>query len=128
MKTKTKVKVDELVIDGTTYVPKDSIPQEAESVDGMPFVMVRTYSAGVHCGYLKSRDGKEVSLVGSIRIWKWEGAASLSQLSMEGTNSPNNCKFGMPISTEVILTESIEVIKMTETAKQSIQNTPSWKS
>lgn len=121
------VKVDELTIEGVVYVPKDSVKQTAEKRDGMPYVMIRTYSAGVHCGYLESREGKEVSLLDSIRIWKWEGAASLSQLAMEGTNNPSSCKFGMPISTTLILTEAIEVIEMTETAKQSIQKVESWK-
>ena len=121
-----KVNVQEIVIDGTTYIPKSSTPQPASQRDGMPYVMIRTYSAGVHCGYMKSREGKEVVLLDSIRIWKWSGAASLSQLSMEGTNDSGNCKFGMPI-TELILTESIEVITMTETAKQSIQKVESWK-
>jgi len=119
-----KVKVDELVIDGVTYVPKGL---SAEKLEGMPYVMIRTYSAGVHCGYLKSREGKEVELLDSIRIWKWDGAASISQLAMEGTNAPDGCKFGVPITTSLLLTESIEVIEMTETAKQSIQNVSSWK-
>ena len=114
-------------IDGVDYVRKDEINTKAESKDGMPYVMVRTYSAGVHCGYLKSRNGKEVELLDSIRIWKWSGAASLSQLAMEGTNSPSNCKFGVPITTSLILTEAIEVIEMTESAKQSIQSVESWK-
>jgi hypothetical protein len=122
-----KVKVDELIIDGTVYVPKESVVEKAKSRDGMAYVMIRTYSAGVHCGYLKSREGKEVVLLDSIRIWQWSGAASLSQLAMEGTKSPANCKFGMPITTDLILTEAIEVIEMTETAKQSIQNVTSWK-
>lgn len=123
----SKIKVEELVMEGITYVPKDSIKQKAESKCGMPYVMVRTYSAGVHCGYLKNRDGKEVTLLDSIRIWKWAGAASLSQLAMEGTNNASECKFGMPITTDFLLTEAIEVIEMTETAKQSIQNVESWK-
>jgi len=122
-----KVKVDELTIDGTVYVPKDLISKTAEPRDGMPYVMIRTYSAGVHCGYMAARDGKEVVLLDSIRIWKWDGAASISQLAMEGTNAPDGCKFGMPISTKLTLTESIEIIEMTETAKQSIQNVESWK-
>jgi len=126
MKTE-KADIQELVIDGKTYVPKESINPIAEKREGMPYVMIRTYSAGVHCGYLKKREGKEVELLDSIRIWKWEGAASLSQLAMEGTNSPSGCKFGMPISTLLILTEAIEVIEMTETAKQSIQKVESWK-
>jgi hypothetical protein len=113
----------EIIVDGVVYILKN---QEAEKKDGMPFVMIRTYSAGVHCGYLKAREGKEVTLIDSIRIWRWSGAASLSQLAMEGTTNPEECKFGVPI-TEIILTEAIEVIAMTETAKQSIQNVESWK-
>jgi hypothetical protein len=123
------IKVEELTIEGVIYVPKDSVKsnEAAKERDGMKYVLIRTYSAGVHCGYLKSREGKEVVLLDSIRIWKWSGAASLSQLAMEGTNYANNCKFGMPISTELILTEAIEVIEMTETASINIKTVESWK-
>lgn len=122
----SKLNVEEVVIDGATYVKKDSIKQIVEPIDGMTYVMVRTYSAGVFCGWMKKREAKEVTLVEAIRIWRWEGAASLSQLSQEGTNKPGGCKFGMAIK-EVILTEAIEVITMTESAKRSIQNVESWK-
>ena len=122
------VKVEEVTIDGCVYVPKGSEVKAAEKRDGMDYVMVRTYSAGVHCGYLKSQKDKEVVLIDSIRIWRWSGAASISQLAMEGTNNPSDCKFGMPISTQNTLTESIEVIVMTESAKQSIKKVESWKS
>jgi hypothetical protein len=121
-----KVKVDELVIDGTTYVPKESVTTMAEKRDGMQFVCIRTYSAGVHCGYLKERDGKEATLVDSIRIHYWSGAASLSQLAMDGVNNPGSCRFAMPVS-EIILTEVIEVIPMTEKAVTNIKSVPSWK-
>lgn len=123
------IKVEELTIEGVIYVPKDSVKSNkaAEKKDGMKYVLIRTYSAGVHCGYLKSRKGKEVVLLDSIRIWKWSGAASLSQLAMEGTNDASNCKFGMPITTELILTETIEVIEMTEAASNNIKSVESWK-
>jgi hypothetical protein len=123
---KDKVKVQEIVIDGTIYVPKESLPQAAER-DGMPYVCIRTYSAGVHCGYLKSREGKEAVLLDSIRIWQWSGAATLSQLAMQGVNNPDSCKFAMPISTDHTLTEVIEVISMTEEAMNNIKNIKSWK-
>ena len=45
--------------------------------------MVRTYSAGVFLGTLKSREGKEVVLKDARRMWYWDGAASLSQLATE---------------------------------------------
>ena len=118
---KEKVKVDELVIDGTTYVPKDSVLR-----DGMQFVCVRTYSAGVHCGYLKERGGKEATLIDSIRIHYWSGAASLSQLAMEGVKNPGSCRFAMPVGS-ILLTEVIEVIPMTEKAVENIKSVPIWK-
>lgn len=118
-------KIQEITIDGTVYVPKGSQPEMA-SRDGLPYVCVRTYSAGVHCGYLKSRDGKEVELVDSIRIWAWHGAASLSQLALEGVSRPKECKFGVPLPS-ITLTEAIEVIPMTDKARESIQGVPSWR-
>ena len=57
------------------------------------YVIVRTYSAGVFAGTLVSRTGQEVVLRNARRLWFWSGAASLSQLAMEGTQDPANCKF-----------------------------------
>lgn len=90
-----------------------------------PYVIVRTYSAGVFAGYLVRRKGKEVELKDARRIWKWEGAASLSQLAQSGTSSPQNCKFPEPVS-QVILTEVIEILTTTEIGRTSIQGVPIW--
>jgi len=88
--------------------------------------MVRTYSAGVFLGTLKSREGKEVVLTDARRMWYWDGAASLSQLATEGTSKPNNCKFPAPVS-EVLLTEAIEIIPATEAAIASIAAVEVWR-
>ena len=88
--------------------------------------IVRTYSAGVFLGTVKERDGKEVTLTNARRIWYWDGAATLSQLAIEGTSKPENCKFPQPVS-EVILTEAIEFIPATEAAIASIASVPVWK-
>lgn len=53
----------------------------------MKYVIVRTYSAGVFAGELESRTGQEVVLRNARRIWYWVGAATLSQLAMEGTKN-----------------------------------------
>ena len=90
------------------------------------YCMVRTYSAGVFAGTLKSRDGKEVVLNDARRIWFWDGAASLSQLATEGTTKPQNCKFPCPVD-EVLLTEVIEIIPITDSAAKSIAEVPVWK-
>lgn len=88
-------------------------------------VLVRTYSAGVFVGTLKSRDGKEAVMTDARRIWYWSGAASLSQLATEGTKDPNGCKFPCAVS-EVLLTEVIEVIPLTTEARRSIGAVPIW--
>lgn len=91
-----------------------------------PYVIVRTQSAGVFAGYLKSRKGKEVELTEARRIWFWSGAASLSQLAQSGTVNPSGCKFPEAVDW-VILTEAIEIISVTPEAKRSIDGVRVWK-
>lgn len=90
------------------------------------YCMVRTYSAGVFAGTVKSRNGKEAVLTDARRIWYWAGAASLSQLAIDGTSDPKNCKFPLPVP-EVVLTEVIEIIPISDNAKASIESVPVWK-
>ena len=91
------------------------------------YVIVRTYSAGVFAGILKNKEGKEVILQDARRIWRWEGASSLSQLAQSGTSNPSECKFPEEVSL-VILTEVIEILKVTDDAKKIISQVPVWKS
>jgi len=89
------------------------------------YVIVRTYSAGVFAGELESRKGQEVVLTNARRIWYWDGAASLSQLAMEGTKKPENCKFPVAVN-RVELLQVIEILDVTEAAKKSIESVPIW--
>jgi hypothetical protein len=98
----------------------------AEKNDGLLYCMVRTYYAGVLAGYIEKRDGKEVTLRNARRIWQWSGAASLSQLAVDGTSDPAGCKFPTEVDT-VILTEVIEIIPCTQKAYESIKAVPVWK-
>jgi hypothetical protein len=121
-----KQSITELEINGTIYVPKSDQNILATPLEGLPYVMVRTLSAGVFMGYLKERNGKEGELLKARRIWYWEGAASLSQLATEGTSKPEKCKF--PIEVEkVILTEIIEIDFITEKAKLNLNSVVIWK-
>jgi len=104
---------------------KADIQKPAQRLDGMDYVIVRTYSAGVHAGYLQERNGKEVVLRKSRRIWYWDGAASLSQLAQDGTSKPNQCKFPCAVES-ITLTEAIEIISCTEKSRQSIQEVKVW--
>ena len=91
-----------------------------------PYVIVRTYSAGVFAGNLKSRDGQEVVLTNARRLWYWAGAASLSQLAVSGTSRPESCKFPVAVP-EVILTQAIEILTVTPSAQESIEKVLEWK-
>lgn len=87
--------------------------------------IVRTYSAGVFAGIVESRDGKEVTMSHARRLWYWSGAASLSQLAMEGVKNPGQCKFPCEVDT-VVLTEAIEIIPTSERARRSIEEVSVW--
>lgn len=89
------------------------------------YVIVRTYSAGVFAGELASRKGREVILLNARRLWYWVGAASLSQLAMEGTNRPADCKFPCVVK-RVELLEAIEILDVTPQAEHSIRQVPVW--
>lgn len=92
-----------------------------------PYVIVRTYSAGVFAGTLESRDGKEIVLSDARRLWYWAGAASLSQLAVGGTSRPKDCKFPVAVP-RVTLTEAIEILDVTPDGEKSIREVPEWKS
>ena len=90
------------------------------------YVIVRTYSAGVFAGLLQSREGKEVVLTDARRLWYWAGAASLSQLAVDGTSAPGKCKFPVAVPS-VTLTEAIEILEVGVAARESIEGVPVWR-
>ena len=122
-----KADVSEMEINGVKYIRKDAIKNNApaEKLNGMDYVIIRTCSAGVHAGYLESREGKEVVLRKTRRIWYWDGAASLSQMAITGVTKPENCKFAMPVE-KITLTEAIEIIQCTKAACKNIQGVSVW--
>ena len=116
---------DRIMIDGEAYV-RESAAAIVEPVNGMPYQIVRTFSAGVFAGYVASRNGQEVVMRNARRLWMWAGAASLSQLAMEGTSKPRECKFPCEVAT-VTLLQVIEILDVTECAQRSIAGVPIWK-
>jgi hypothetical protein len=90
------------------------------------YVIVRTNSAGVFAGTLEYKNGQEVELKNARRLWYWSGAASLSQLSIDGVKNPKDCKFPEEVS-NVILTQAIEILPVSAIAQESIKSVPIWK-
>ena len=81
------------------------------------YVIVRTYSAGVHAGTLVSRDGKEVVLEDARRIWFWRGANTLHEIALHGVEAGS--KISEPVES-ITLTEAIEVITATADAEKNL--------
>ena len=115
----------EITIDGVKFVRADA-QQPATTLNGLKYVMVRTQSAGVFAGYLKSRTGQDVVLLNARRIFYWSGAASLSQLAIDGTSKPSDCKFPEEVAI-IELLQAIEILEITEKAKKSIASVKVWK-
>lgn len=86
------------------------------------FVVVRTYSAGVHAGTLEAKEGKEVRLSNAYRIWSWTqpetNTGSLSAVSQFGVGQGSKIGNAVPL---IELTEAIEVIEASNRAAESIK-------
>ena len=83
-------------------------------------VIVRGDRSGVFFGTLSEKDGQEVKLEKCRRLWYWDGAASISQLAVDGTLNPMNCKFTVTVD-EIEILDAIEIIPCTGKAIESIE-------
>jgi hypothetical protein len=90
------------------------------------YVIVRGDRSGIFAGNIVSRDGKEVKLENCRRLWYWSGANSISQLAVDGTERPNDCKFTLTVN-EIEILDAIEIIPCTEKAEKSIKEVEEWK-
>ena len=118
-------KPETIMIDDIKYVRADS-PEKAGDMEGLPYRIVRTHSAGVFAGYIESRVGMEVVMRKARRLWRWSGAATLSQLAEEGTKSPESCKFPQEVD-RVELLQAIEILGVTKKAQESIASVKVWR-
>ena len=121
-----KAELNEVVINNVVYVKKGEEREPAVKLDGLQYCIVRTYSAGVFAGYIKTRNKEEAEVLKARRLWYWDGAASLSQLAMEGVSKPENCKFPCEVDS-IILTNVVEIIPCTKKAFDSISGVKIWK-
>ncbi len=89
-------------------------------------VIIRGDRSGVEFGELVEQNGSEVTLKNARRLWYWNGAASLSQLAMDGTKRPQDCKFTVTVNSITIL-DAVEIIPCTDKAIKSIEEVDEWK-
>lgn len=90
-----------------------------------PWVIVRSAEAGVFFGEFCERNGNTVVLNSSRRLWYWSGAASLSELSVNGVKNSRECKFPIAVKNHEIF-GVCEILQVTEEARKSINSVPVW--
>jgi hypothetical protein len=113
-------------IDGVDYVRADQQQKPAHNTDGKPYVVVRSRDSGAHAGYLIKENGNTLTLTQSRRLWYWDGAATLSQIAIDGVAKPNECKFPEALG-EITIYGCCEKIAATEKAQKSIEGVKPWK-
>lgn len=111
-------------IDGVDYVRKDEVMPEVNKDNA---VIVRCDRAGVFFGYLHKDDTANgiVELKQARRLWYWSGAASLSQMAVDGTRKPKECKFPVAVP-HIKVCGVLEIIPCTDTAVSSINSVAVW--
>lgn len=90
------------------------------------YYIVRSPRAGVFFGNIKEHSGGEVTMTNARRIWYWNGAASLSQLAIEGVKHPEKCKFTVTVP-EMTILEVVEIIPCTDAAVANIKGIEEWR-
>ena len=81
------------------------------------FVIVRTYSAGVHMGTLAECNGTNVLLKDARRLFRWGGAFTLHEASVNGVSEDS--RISQPVES-ILLTQAIEVIPCTEKSAKNL--------
>ena len=98
----------------------------AEGLDGFAVgetVIVRTYSAGVWCGTLREKCGKEVILIDARRMWRWWCAESISLSGVVCYGiTKEKSKIAAPV--DQVWLEAIEIMPIKGDAAKSIMEAP----
>lgn len=90
--------------------------------------IIRTNRAGVFFATLAEFDATNriATLTDCRRLWRWSGAATLSQMANEGVKNPRDCKFTVVVPQMQVM-EVIEIIPCSDDAIANIDSVRVWK-
>ena len=90
--------------------------------------IVRCYGAGVFFGEIKEvtsdANGLNVRLANARKVWYWDGAAAVEQLSQEGCNDSSKITVAVP---ELVVANAVQIIPCTGKAIANIEAKKEWK-
>ena len=109
--------LNKITVNGEDYIKATAAV--ADPVDGLRYCIIRCSGAGVHAGFVKHRDGDEVTLINARRLWRYYGK-TLSGLAIEGSFNSEQCKYGDEIP-EITVLGACEIIPCSEAGIKSIR-------
>ena len=90
--------------------------------------IVRCYGAGVFFGEVKEvtsdANGLNVRLANARKVWYWDGAAAVEQLSQEGCNDSSKITVAVP---ELVVANAVQIIPCSDKAIANIEAKKEWK-
>lgn len=89
-------------------------------------IIARIERAGVFHGTLAAKDAEITTMTDVRRIYYWEGALSVTDMSVTGVNASS--KITLPAKRVVFQTARvIELVECTDEANKSIESIKPWK-
>lgn len=90
--------------------------------------IVRCYSAGVFFGEVKEvtsdANGLNVRLANARKVWYWDGAAAVEQLSQDGCKDSSKITVAVP---ELVVANAVQIIPCSDKAIKNLEAKKEWK-
>jgi hypothetical protein len=86
--------------------------------------IIRCYASGVHYGTVARHEGREVTLTGARRLWRWhtggkDKGVSLSAVALTGIDAARSTV--EPSVAQMTLLDALEIIPATDFAAATIE-------
>jgi len=88
------------------------------------YFIVRADRAGVFFGKIKENKGTSVVMQNVRKIYYWDGACAVEQISQDGVNSKSKLTITIP---EMEIMTPVQIIACSEKATSSLQAQKEWK-
>jgi hypothetical protein len=116
--------LETITLNDAVYVRADSMPKPAV-LDGLNYAIVRSKDQGVMCGFVKSIEGRRVTLLHARQMWRWSSRFILPDVAEFGLTHKFDRKFSTEMSQPVEMLEACGVLYCSDPAMRSLRAEPS---
>jgi hypothetical protein len=102
----------------------DEPAQGYAEAEGLKYAVVRSRDQGVMAGFVKSIDGRRVTLLRARQLWRISCAFVLTDLATKGTTSRWENKFSCEAEEPTEMLEACGVLYCTDKARDAIRAVP----